>query len=275
MDTMSVKLLSALPIFPFADEFPYLSDEEMLELAQDIEENGLHHPIVLFTQTNAETGEMDDVVLDGRNRLRALAKTKLTEAPVEYYEGADPIGYVIALNMLRRHLTSGQRAMLAVAAVPFYEAQAKERQRLNIAINTGKIEAPVEGRFKRGEGDTDTLLAEKFGIGHNSVSQAKSLTKNAPDLAEAVKAGTTSLTTAYAELKKRQDSAGGSYDGAKAHESEPEKRAQAFQERLTRAFNNFMDAIEDYASDGTAADIHDVTLRCNKIIATAEKLFKS
>lgn len=46
--------------------------------------------------------------------------------------------------------------------------------------------------------------AEKFGVGHTSVSQAKALGLNAPDLAAEVKAGTKLLGPAYDEMKKRQ-----------------------------------------------------------------------
>lgn len=249
MDTMSVKLLNALPIFPFADEFPYISDEEMLELAQDIEENGLHHPIVLFTQTDAETGEMDDFVLDGRNRLKALAKTKLTEAPVEYYEGDDPIGYVYALNIARRHLTAGQRAMLALKYKEYLAAEGKRRMAL--AGKSRSDEAALVELQELGSGFLSSKIAgQKFGVSQASVDRANSVNLNAPDLAAQVKAGTLALDAAYNALKARQAAAPGSYDGSKAHESEPEKLAAGFEKRFEMAMGNALDAIKDYRATG-------------------------
>jgi ParB-like chromosome segregation protein Spo0J len=46
---------------PAADLFPFMSDDELAELAVDIRAHGLLEPIVL----------LDGLVLDGRNRLRA------------------------------------------------------------------------------------------------------------------------------------------------------------------------------------------------------------
>lgn len=238
--TMPISELSTLPIFPFADEFPYISDEEMLELAQDIEENGMHHPIVLF----------NDQVLDGRNRLRALAKTNLTEAPTELYEGDDPIGYVIALNMLRRHLTAGQRAMLAVSAKEHYKSAGMHSD------------------------DTAAAAAEKFGVSRRAVFEAQSILNNAAaEVIAAVKSGEMGLKTAIREIEKKQAASPGAYDGSKAHESEEAKLAEQFENRIKAAYNNFLDAISNYAQYGGSDDIRQVTLLADKIVAVAEKTF--
>jgi len=45
-----------------AEMFPMMPEEELAELAEDIRENGLIHPIMLDT---------DGQVIDGRNRLAA------------------------------------------------------------------------------------------------------------------------------------------------------------------------------------------------------------
>jgi hypothetical protein len=49
-----------LPVFPAADVFPMMADDELDELASDIRENGLREPLVI-----AEiSGEV--VLVDGR-----------------------------------------------------------------------------------------------------------------------------------------------------------------------------------------------------------------
>lgn len=126
---MPLATLQALTVHPAADAFPYISDEEIMSLAQDIESNGLVHPIVLF----------ENEILDGRNRLRALAKTNLTSVPVTEYAGTDPVGYVLSVNVHRRHLSAhdwvevgyklrdaivsrqGQRTDLTTSCVPTQE----------------------------------------------------------------------------------------------------------------------------------------------------------
>jgi hypothetical protein len=43
--------------------------------------------------------------------------------------GESPTAYVLSLNLRRRHLTHGQRVMIAVDALPLFEAEAQERRR--------------------------------------------------------------------------------------------------------------------------------------------------
>jgi hypothetical protein len=62
-----------LAVHPAADLFPLLPSEELEELAKDIEANGLRSPIYLWAPKPKDTVEL----LDGRNRLDALAKLGL------------------------------------------------------------------------------------------------------------------------------------------------------------------------------------------------------
>jgi ParB-like chromosome segregation protein Spo0J len=90
---------------PVADLFPMLSDDELKDLAEDIKIRGLLHPIVVY----------DEQILDGRNRYAAceLAGVTPTFTP---YEDDDHVGFVVAENMARRHMTKGQRAMIIAQA---------------------------------------------------------------------------------------------------------------------------------------------------------------
>jgi ParB-like chromosome segregation protein Spo0J len=72
-----------LPVHPAADEFPPFSESELRVLAEDIRKNGLQQPIVVacihLVDDSKEgmlpvtTGESKYLLLDGRNRLDALA----------------------------------------------------------------------------------------------------------------------------------------------------------------------------------------------------------
>ena len=98
--------------------FPQLSDAELRELADDIAANGLRNPIVL----------LKGKILDGRNRYLACEIAGVKPRFVEF-EGDDPIGWVVSQNLVRRHLTASQKAVVALDLLPLLEKEAKERQR--------------------------------------------------------------------------------------------------------------------------------------------------
>jgi hypothetical protein len=100
--------LNNLQAHPFADMFPMYKIKELEELAMDIQMNGLLQKIIL----------LEGQILDGRNRYAAL---KLAGVAPTYewhftaFDGTEAEGLrlVGALNLRRRHLTTGQRAMIA------------------------------------------------------------------------------------------------------------------------------------------------------------------
>jgi hypothetical protein len=51
-------------------------------------------------------------ILDGRNRCRA-AREAGVPCPTRIYQGDDPLGFVISMNLKRGHLNESQRAMAA------------------------------------------------------------------------------------------------------------------------------------------------------------------
>lgn len=97
------KLATSKPkIHPAATLFPMLTEDELRELAADIQDHGLQVPLV-----RTVTGEL----LDGRNRWLACQMAGV-EPAWETYEG-DPWRYVVSMNLHRRHLSDKQRAMIA------------------------------------------------------------------------------------------------------------------------------------------------------------------
>jgi len=90
---------------PIANIFPMMSDEELSELAESIESNGLRVPILLY----------EGKILDGRNRYQACESSGVKPEYTEF-EGDDPLSHVLDLNLHRRHLTSGQKAIVVAEA---------------------------------------------------------------------------------------------------------------------------------------------------------------
>lgn len=95
-----------LPHHPLAGLFPMLPDDELRLLSDDIASRGQEEPVWL----------LDGMILDGRNREAACALLGI-DAWTKAYEGNDPLGFVLSLNLRRRHLTESQRAMVAARIV--------------------------------------------------------------------------------------------------------------------------------------------------------------
>ncbi len=96
-----------LQVHPYANLFPLIKGEQFAALVDDIKQNGLIEPIILFAGK----------ILDGRNRYRAMreAGLELGAAHVKEFNGTEreALDLVMALNLRRRHLSASQRAMAA------------------------------------------------------------------------------------------------------------------------------------------------------------------
>ena len=149
-------------VHPVADLFPMLPKEELQELADSIKQDGQLQPIVL-----SPSGRL----LDGRNRLAACKLAKV-EPVFEVYEG-DEDAYALTVNVARRHLTKGQRAMIA--------AQSK------LLFNNNQ-----------------TALSKVAEVSQSAIAHASTVIKYAPDLAEQVVSGALALNEAYRTAQSRK-----------------------------------------------------------------------
>lgn len=165
-----------------ANIFPLMQDSEIEELAKDIKTNGLEESIVTF----------EDKILDGRNRFLACEKAGVQ--PEFYgYAGNDPLSYVISLNLHRRHLTTGQRAVIALELLPEFEKKANERE---IA---GKKIDPSQ-KFDKGRATEQAGKA--LNVSRQTVTEAKKIQQHSPELLEKVKTKEITLQEAKKEIQK-------------------------------------------------------------------------
>ena len=164
---------------PLSELFPLLEGRDLTELVADIKANGLRESIWLY----------EDQILDGRNRWRAC-KAAAVEPAFRAYTGTDPVGFVISLNLHRRHLSLSQRATLAAKLETLKHGG--ERQDANLHLEVSRARA-----------------AELLNVSERSVANAsKVLEHGAADLVRAVEQGEVSVSAAadVAELPKEEQS---------------------------------------------------------------------
>ena len=164
-------MMRTIRVHPVADLFPMMSDDEIADLAEDIKENGLIHPIIVND---------DGVLIDGRNRAKACEIAGV-EPRIEKFNGGDPRAFILAANIKRRHMSKGQQAM--AHAMIFSEAAKLKRK------GSGSFETKDQG-FSEGR-----------------LSMARTILASAPDLARGILAGSERLDKAYETVRRREGEA--------------------------------------------------------------------
>lgn len=183
---------------PISEVFPMLNETELLELAEDIKANGLREPIWLY----------DKQVLDGRNRFLACQRAKI-KPRFRNYDGPDPIGFVVSLNIHRRHLSDAQKGYAAAKIA-------------NLRKGQKKADAPTGASAL-----TQSEAAKAVGTSRRNVQRASKLLENgSPELNAAVERGEVSMAKAASvvDLPKSEQLA-----AATAPAPEPEFKIEDFE----------------------------------------------
>lgn len=158
-----------LEFHPIANVFPLIDGREFDELADDIRANGVREPVILY----------EGQILDGRNRYRA-SQIAGVDCPMQTYQGDDPVGFVVSLNLRRRHLSEGQRAHVAGLVANMRQG---ERTDIQPSANLQKVSV----------GDAAKLL----NVSERSVQNARFVQDHGiPELQEKVAKGAVAPSTA-------------------------------------------------------------------------------
>lgn len=192
-----------MQIHPIANLMPEMSDEDFQALKQDIAENGLLEAIWLT----------DGQIIDGRHRWRACQELGILPDFREY-EGdistAGLVRFVISLNERRRHLSSSQKAVIALEVERILSDDARKRQGhrsdLDSQVNISqKIEQSL---IDYSDGRSAQQAATLTGTNRQYVSDAKRIERDNPELIEPIKQGAISIpeakTIAQFESERRQ-----------------------------------------------------------------------
>jgi hypothetical protein len=154
-------------------------------LVISVKKYGLFEPILMW----------QGWIVDGRHRHKACLKSEV-EPEYEYLPDDMPFNVVmdrvVAANLMRRHLTTGQRAMTAAALANMTVGGDRGNQ-------YGKSQRPNSANAKSNKDAGDQL-----NVGKTAVKTAKDIKRDAPDLAEKVKKGEMTLNAADTERRKRK-----------------------------------------------------------------------
>lgn len=189
-----------LDVHPLANIFPMLSDDELNELAADIKENGLLHPIVRMIDHKT--------IVDGRNRYEACHRAGIEPEFDDYIENDEQArALIVSANLQRRNMTKGQQAIAHAMIYP----------------------DPKRGMHSELSGST----RNSFDKAH--LSRARAVLRASPDeLAPQVLSGALTLDKAHAEVTKRQQEASSTEARfARLREMAPDLADLVIEERMT------------------------------------------
>ena len=219
------------PAHPAAQAFPLMEGPEYRRLVDDIRENGLRHPVVLWDAG----GEWQ--CLDGRNRARACDELGI-KPKTEIYSGDDPYQYVVSANIMRRHLNESQRAMVATKLATLVAGTNRRNTRKSAGV------------------PTQAEAAAMLKVSPRTVQAANAVLDNGtPEMVAAVERGDIAVSRA-AELTKLSDEqqreaiADAKRQPVKRTTTEQRDRWMSREIRLVESDVLGLRALIDYALDG-------------------------
>ena len=157
---------------PLAAIFPPMAEGQFEALKKDIAEHGQIDPICI----------LDGKILDGRNRWRACEELGIKPKTQDFNGNGDPLRFIIAKNLHRRHLSESARALIAgrLPGLKWGRPRKDEKEEL-IPLNE---------------------LSDLFSISSKSIQHAKSVIENGdPEIIRAVEQEKITVTAAKELVK--------------------------------------------------------------------------
>ncbi len=194
-------------------------------LIGSIKQYGLFEPILMW----------QGWIVDGRHRHMACLKADV-KPTYEYLPDDMPFNVVrdrvVAANLMRRHLTTGQRAMTAAV----------------LATMTSGARTDLEPRENSTEVKSNKEAADQLNVSDYSVKKAKAIKRDAPDLADEVSKGNMTLNAADKERRKRK--------GLPEKTNAPKPKAVDLDELMKIGGSNWDGNVAAGALVSTARDLH-------------------
>ena len=188
--------MSKYEIHPFAKLFPKLPDEEMKKLAEDIKENGLRLPIVRWK------GQ----IIDGQNRLIACEMAGVEPIIKDREDALEDEGevakFIISINCNRRHLTSSERAAIAVELLEVMKKEAEKPKEEKPKEKGEKADKETKPEKPKGKTAAIKEAADAVQTNPTYVSQAVKIKEEAPEKFKEIEKGEKSISQVKKEMEE-------------------------------------------------------------------------
>lgn len=235
-----VKDLTKTKVHPVAEFFPMMSPEEYEGLKEDIKANGQQEPVCYWRNE----------LIDGRNRLQACQELGIKVEWWELSHDADPIPFIFSKNLHRRHLSTGQRAMLAAKLANLSHGSnqhkslgksGKEETPIGVSIETAAKHASVSPqsvtRARQVIADGSKAVRTAVDQGKLKVSTAAELATSGatkPEQTQAIKGGKEAIKVVLKKPAKKEKAPLSKEEQIKAEH----KKARSYAEHLQRAIDD-------------------------------------
>jgi ParB-like chromosome segregation protein Spo0J len=160
---------------PLSASWSSMDEEAFKALIDDIDANGVRNSIVLF----------EGKILDGWHRYKACAELNVKKPPMVEYDGSDPAGFVLSMNLHRRHGSQSQVAFAIADMANWVEASGRPSVSITSALKMSVMKA-----------------AAIAGVSERTMADAKSATTAVPEVRDAVMKGEMPVSKA-AKLAKQ------------------------------------------------------------------------
>lgn len=174
----------------FKKLIPPLSEEEYLQLEENIVAEGIRDPLVVW-----EVPSGDMILIDGHNRWEIAANhggIRFEIVKKHFNLRKDAIEWIIKNQLGRRNIPAYVRAELALKLKPEIEKKAKDNQRAAGGAVPQKSAKAV---------DTREEIAKSAGVSHDTIHKVERIINEASDEAkDALRRGETSINAVYSDL---------------------------------------------------------------------------
>ena len=188
------------PLHPATMIFPEMSKNDFAQLVESIARHGQLEPVWLF----------DGQIIDGRHRQDACKQIGIDVLTREWSGDGSLIDFVCGLNLGRRHMSTEEKAVAAFRALPMYEAEAKERHRLNSVAQSVHLnnqdgrDVPIMEPHEP-EPRSIERAASAFGVGKQYISDIKRIEREAPEVFKKIESGKITIPEAKRQIAAQHD----------------------------------------------------------------------